>query len=552
MLGSSLGLGERLRAAIQRVSTVFGAEACRLVLTSGTGDLKHVDCLFEYQRESGVVTPNVEAAGPCSFVWQAIEQQTPTEFRATPAGGRPCGAPGPDGENFMLAVPLIENGAGIGAFCMARKVENGPWEEDEIEVLCQVGESLTSALANARLFKAATGAKEIASSHQFLQSVLDSIQDFISIVDRDYRIILVNKALAFAMDRPPEDLVGERCHSTYWGRPGPCEDCVTAQTFETGRRQWAARWDTDAGSARRFFERSTFPIKGPDGETRYVVECIRDATERKELEERYRAQRHELGRRVRELRRAYGEVNDLNRQLLHAEKMASIGQMASSMAHELDSPLSTIFGYSEMLEDRAPDTQCKQWLATISEQAGRCQRVVRRMLDFARRPDEARTPTDVNAAIERVLLMMEHVLKVAHVETRLALDPKSPLVLGNDDELQQVFFNLFRNAIDAMPKGGTLCISTKLAEDDGMLRIEVDDTGPGVPPEARQRIFEPFFTTKQKGRGTGLGLPICATIVRAHDGEIAVEDGGAGARFVLRLPAIEAERQPTPETDTHE
>ncbi|MBM4087580.1 MAG: PAS domain S-box protein [Planctomycetes bacterium] len=380
--------------------------------------------------------------------------------------------------------------------------------------------------------------REIHRHRNFLQSVLDGIQDFINIVDSDYTVLYANHMVEQLTGKKREDLIGQKCYRQYWGGTAPCRHCLTVRTFETRQAQRNVSEETLRDGRRVWLERSTFPISADDGRVAYVIEFARDVTVRQQLEREQREQRMELGRRLRELRHAYQEMESLSQQLLQAEKLASVGLMASSLAHELDTPLSTISGYGELLAEELKDVKAQARLKIIGEQAVRCQKTIRAMLDFARKPERMAKPLDVNEVIARVLSLVEHILKVRRTEVALSLAERLPPVLGNDGELQQVVLNLLKNAMDAMPKGGKIRIRTSLDAAAKQVEVVVHDSGAGIPPEHLSRIFQPFFTTKEPGKGTGLGLAICQTIVKDHDGTLTAENAPeGGARLRIRLPA---------------
>jgi PAS domain S-box-containing protein len=383
--------------------------------------------------------------------------------------------------------------------------------------------------------------RELQLTKTFLRSALDGIQDFISIVDRDYCVVFANEAACRRSGLPRDAVFGHKCHLSYWASPSPCASCMTVQTFADAQPHYALFEAAFRDGKPRWLERWTYPILGREGRAEFVIEYCRDVTEQRE-------QRRQLGRKVHELRQAYRQVASLNSQLLHAEKMASIGQMAAGLAHQVDSPLSTIFGYASMLSHAIADERQRQWLGVISEQADVCRRSVRKLLDFSRKGKFERSRVHLNELVERVLSLMEYVLRVRNVQVQTRLAKSLPAVWGSEDELQQLLFNLIGNANDAMPRGGRLLVATLAQDDGGRVEVAVADTGIGIPPENLPRIFEPFFTTKERGHGTGLGLTVCQDIVRNHQGTISVEsparqEGGAaacGARFTVCLPAAAA------------
>jgi signal transduction histidine kinase len=226
--------------------------------------------------------------------------------------------------------------------------------------------------------------------------------------------------------------------------------------------------------------------------------------------------------------------------------MASIGLLAAGVAHEVNTPLTGIASFTQMLLEGAnPEDPRTRLLEKIERQTFRAAKIVNGLLNLSRQSGAAptdRAPVDMNAVVNDVLGLLEHQLETGKVMIRRELAPKPPVVDGIEYKLQQVLLNLFLNARDAMPRGGWLAVSTRIA--DNQVIVEVADTGSGIPSEQLSRIYDPFFTTKSIGQGTGLGLSIAYGIVREHDGSMQVESAvGQGTRFTLRLPVSESFRQ---------
>jgi signal transduction histidine kinase len=228
----------------------------------------------------------------------------------------------------------------------------------------------------------------------------------------------------------------------------------------------------------------------------------------------------------------------LEEQLQISEKMASIGLLAAGVAHEVNTPLTGISSFTQMLLEGADPTDPKTvLLEKIERQTFRAAKIVNGLLNLSR-PGSAtneRCETDLNAVIGDVFSLLEHQFEVGNIKVRRELAPVPVPVLGIEHQLQQVFLNLFLNARDAMPSGGWLSVATRVEGD--RVVAEIADTGSGIPSEQIARIYDPFFTTKAIGRGTGLGLSITYGIVREHEGTILCDSAvGQGTRFTLMLP----------------
>jgi signal transduction histidine kinase len=226
----------------------------------------------------------------------------------------------------------------------------------------------------------------------------------------------------------------------------------------------------------------------------------------------------------------------LEEQLQISEKMASIGLLAAGVAHEVNTPLTGISSFTQMLLQGAePDDPKTKVLAKIEQQTFRAAKIVNGLLNLARPARLDSAPVDVNTVINDVLSLLDHQLRTGSIQVRKELSGSALLVQGMEYKLQQVFLNLFLNAHDAMPSGGWLTIVTRA--DGAAAHIEIADTGSGIPAEQLSRIYDPFFTTKEIGKGTGLGLSITYGIVQEHQGAIACDSSiGHGTRFILSLP----------------
>jgi nitrogen-specific signal transduction histidine kinase len=224
--------------------------------------------------------------------------------------------------------------------------------------------------------------------------------------------------------------------------------------------------------------------------------------------------------------------------LMHSERLASMGQLAAGVAHEINNPLGVVIMYTNLLlEECEKDAAIRDDLKMIAEQANRCKRIVAGLLDFARQNKVAHQSINIRDLVASTLANLP---KPENVELEIVHEEADPIAEVDQDQLVQVLLNLVVNAYDAMPDGGRLCVRTK--GDDSWVVFEVQDTGAGIPRENLKKIFEPFFTTKTMGKGTGLGLPVVYGIVKLHRGDISVESnvdpnlGPTGSTFRVKLP----------------
>ena len=234
------------------------------------------------------------------------------------------------------------------------------------------------------------------------------------------------------------------------------------------------------------------------------------------------------------------ELRKTQEQLIQSAKLAAVGELAASVAHEINNPLTAVLVTSELLVRQTPPGSPRlERLTDIETSALRAAKIVRQLLDLARRREPAREPLSVQEVILRSCDLLEPRLSAGRIELQTVFDPAVPLILGDRDQLTQVFINLLTNSADAMPAGGSLTVRTELRQHEGRryIGVSVADTGTGMDPDQLSRIFEPFFTTKAEGRGTGLGLSISLGIVRKHGGTIEAESKfGKGTTMTLKLP----------------
>jgi PAS domain S-box-containing protein len=233
------------------------------------------------------------------------------------------------------------------------------------------------------------------------------------------------------------------------------------------------------------------------------------------------------------------KLEETHLQLLHSEKMASLGKLAAGVAHEINNPLGGILIYaSMMLEETPKEDERRKDLQQIVEQTLRCKEIVKELLEFSRQAKDRQALIDLNRTLNQALSILEHQAMFHNIQVVRDFDPDLPQLPGDSGQLSQVFINLIVNAADAMKEKGVLTLKTQYAPDKNQAVIEIQDTGCGIPEENLPRIFDPFFTTKEVGKGTGLGLSTAYGIIKQHQGEIQVESTmGTGTTFRIRLPA---------------
>jgi len=261
---------------------------------------------------------------------------------------------------------------------------------------------------------------------------------------------------------------------------------------------------------------------------------------------------------------AYEEISSLNeelnsyierlestqKQLVQSEKLNALGQLAASVAHELNNPLAGVLNYSKLLAKKVSNDSFNKEealsnLSKMESAINRCSGIIRGLLDFARQSEPVLEPAAVSSVIDQVMFLVGHEAEMNNVDVHREEIASLPLVMADSGQLQQVFVNLVVNAIQAMPNGGKLTINSSLDE-DGWVRVSVQDSGCGIAPENLEKLFTPFFTTKEQGKGVGLGLAVSYGIIERHGGRIEVQsEVGKGSTFIVYLPAYKEKVQPT-------
>lgn len=253
-----------------------------------------------------------------------------------------------------------------------------------------------------------------------------------------------------------------------------------------------------------------------------------------------------------DLRNQLEELRRTQQQLIQSAKLAAIGETAAAVAHEINNPLSVILGNTSlMLAQVGPDSPVHQKLSKVEAEANRASKIMRSLLDFARKQEPKWELLHLQQLVLRSLDVLDAKVAVSHVEVQTVFDPAVPAILGDRDQLTQVFVNLITNALDAMPEGGSLVLRTEVRqrEAEPLVAVSVTDTGIGMRPAQLARLFEPFYTTKPEGQGTGLGLSLSWRIVRDHGGTIEAEsEPGKGTTMLvlLPLPSLRGQFLPSP------
>ncbi len=407
-------------------------------------------------------------------------------------------------------VPCVSKEGTIAVMALGRRASAEPLSSEDMALLAAVAAQAATALENGRLYRQLrVKAEEVDRMREFSENILESLNDGLAVVNRDHRIVRWNRRLEELYGRRHEQAVGRRLGEVFDAAFLEALGSATSEAAE-GAAFYRVPLATRHDPARRLLVNvATTPLRDSDGAVAGTIIIIEDISTRVQLEE----------------------------QLQISEKMASIGLLAAGVAHEVNTPLTGISSFTQMLLQNAePDDPRTKVLEKIERQTFRAAKIVNGLLNLARPAHVDAGPVDLHAVIGDVLSLLEHQLRNGRIQVRKELAAPSALVQAIEYKLQQVFLNLFLNARDAMPRGGWLTIATSTAA-DGSIVVEVSDTGSGIPVDHLSRIYDPFFTTKEIGKGTGLGLSITYGIVQEHAGTIACDSVlGKGTRFTLSLP----------------
>ncbi|MBI2460547.1 MAG: response regulator, partial [Candidatus Rokubacteria bacterium] len=319
----------------------------------------------------------------------------------------------------------------------------------------------------------------LAESRRRLGALFDGITDPLLIVDRALTILVANLGAARFSGTPVEDLIGRKCHRALFGREEPCEGCPVRETFASGRPASSSLSQQEPGGSARYLEISSYPLTGEGERPAEAVEHIRDVTEK--------------------VRQA--------RYLHNAEKLAAVGQFAAGMVHELGNALAIVTASAQFLLGYPNDRRQmgRPYLEAIRRSVTAAERTIRELLAFARPREPSMEVLNVAEVLDRVCLLLKGELAKHGVEVVRQVAADLPAIRGDPEQLQQVFLNLLLNAVQAMEGGGPVTIRA-VFDPPQWARVEVVDTGRGIPAEHLDRIFDPFFTTREGGTGLGLSI----------------------------------------------
>ncbi|MFQ5649038.1 MAG: ATP-binding protein [bacterium] len=402
---------------------------------------------------------------------------------------------------------------------LSKAVSEGLYRDDDLTIVTNYGESIPIDL-DARVIQFGRSdyilcnvrniaekkylQTQILNSKRRLQNTFDGITDIIFQVNQADELVIVNKKFAELCNAQPEELIGKKYFAVFFKTGQPIDGCPIQKAFKTGESHWLEHTMDD-----QIYEIWTYPIFSVDGKLESVAAHSKNVTEKKKLE----------------------------KTLIQSEKLATIGLLASGIAHELRNPLNVIetarYYIDEFLVEKNSDIRAK--LDIIHKNVRRSSKIINNLLEFSRHSEHERERIDLRSLIESTISLIQKELQAKNIEFVLVC-PGNYTTFFSIDSLKQVLLNLIINAIQAMQTGGKLTIAIEQSR-PGWTDLKISDTGMGIPVKNLPHIFSPFFTTKEVGEGTGLGLYITHMIIAREGGRIKVDsEVNVGTTFTISLP----------------
>jgi two-component system NtrC family sensor kinase len=516
VVNSTLDLDQLLEHIYRQLTLVINAPSYYVALYDEKNDRLNFEILIDDGKQFPKTTTSL-GEGTVSYIIRTKKpllindlesdiKRLPIKIETIATGNKKI-------SSSWMGVPMMSGDKALGVLAVG-SYEKNSFSEEDLQFLINITSQAAIAMVNAQLFN------QVLKGKQEWEQTFDSITDLICLIDPEYRLIRVNRTLAQKLGMGPEQIIGKKCHQVFHNRlDAPCPECAHRQAMAT-KKPFTLEMKGTSGD--EVFLTSAFPRFNSKGEFIGSVYVLRDISEQKRLRE----------------------------QLVQSEKMAAVGQLVSGVAHELNNPLAGVMGYSQLLlMNNNLDTKTQSYLNKISKESDRAKNIVNNLLTFARKHKPEKKYLDINTILDQTIELRAYDLKVSNIQVLKTFDPQLPKTMADFNQLQQVFLNIMNNAHQAIQESkgkGEIRIRTEKAGE--MIRIILEDNGPGIPEENLNKIFEPFFTTKDVGRGTGLGLSISYGIIQQHGGKIYARSIlGQGATFVIELPVLKEEKAATPE-----
>ncbi len=409
--------------------------------------------------------------------------------------------------SYFIFPLLEENKEEPGCMATLNLASRKPraFSDEDIKKLSDIASPIAIAIEKMKLLEI------IEQGSRQWESTFDAISDLVTVIDKDFNLLKANRATEKITHQKVENVIGKKCYEVLAGRKTPCQNCPALESLKqntvTGQHEIKDFKDKDYLSW-------SFPMLDAQHKISSLVMYYRDQT----------------------------EPSRLFRQLIQSEKMAAIGHLASSLAHELNNPLTGITALAQLLNKELDkkDPHVSD-ISEIERASLRCKEIIENLLDFSEKTKPYKKIwTSVNDILEATLPLIQY-SREAKQPIRIVKHLEGPLprIKANPNELQQVFFNLLLNALQAMPEGGHLNITTRYDPKNLAIQIKIKDTGVGISKENIPKIFDPFYSTKEKTHGTGLGLTVSYGIIKDHQGKIEVQSQlKKGSTFKVILPIV--------------
>jgi len=437
-----------------------------------------------------------------------------------------------------VIVPLKAKGNVVGTLAGAMR-KSRKFLDEEVELLNTICSQVGMGIENSQLYQREhMAAQQALASEKRYREIFEDAHDAIWIHDSNGNIIAVNKATEEMTGYSSKELLRMNVRDFLAEEGISLARQIRRKLFlgEPVEQPYEQRLISKDGTG-RIIKLTTNLIR-EEGKVKGFQNIARDVTREKEIQDKLRAT-------YQELRESHQQLKESQEQLIQAEKLTSLGQLAASIAHEVNNPLSGVLAYTQLLAKKIrgnniPKDVSLQYLSKMEAELIRSTKLIRHLLDFARQSPPAFRPLNFNDVVNRAFDLAAHSAELQHIQTVKELDPSLPNLMADFDQLHQVCTNLILNAIQAMPQGGKLTIRTSAG--NGQLKMEIHDTGCGISPKNMRKLFTPFFTTKQEVKGVGLGLAISYGIIQRHNGKIEVHSKeGEGTTFTICLPLLHEE-----------
>ncbi|MFH0781912.1 MAG: ATP-binding protein [Pseudomonadota bacterium] len=393
---------------------------------------------------------------------------------------------------------------------------------DELQDLAEAFDVMAVTVKN-HIHELTEQGKTIARQQSQLKSIMNVTPDFITLQDKNLKYTFAGKAFCDYFNLDEKDIIGKTDSDIFAEQQAEINIFENKQILVTGL-PLAKEISFKQSEDQKWFHVIKVPVYDQDGNIIGLLFTARDISMLKKFQE----------------------------QLIQSQKMEDLGRLAGGVAHEINTPLGIILGYSQLLVDDTDDEKILESVRIIERQTKVCRKIVADLLGFSRNSKAVLGTVSINESIQQVIRLVEHAFSMNHIKISSHLDENIPSLLGDQERLNQVWLNLLNNAADVIEQDGLIHVQSKLFAKEQKVVVSITDTGKGIATEHLSKIFDPFFTTKQVGKGTGLGLSVSFGIIKDHGGKIfafspvpeeylpenfmAFDHLGPGAVFVIELP----------------